>query len=273
MRSIPLDEITGTFEELTFMHTVTHVIKGDSTKALISLRIENGLPPENSVVSVGYRPRIASQSSPDFPTRKAEALLQPGEGLLYQAEIPNIGRGQEISYWFQLENEEGETMTVFPARNDSQNEKLWIRFEGSRSTPLLIVHIGFMFGSFLLMVLAFMTAWEHVKESAVLHRLSKLVLWATVCLFIGVIPVGFWINYQVYAAYWTGFPLGRDITDSKSLLILLYWILLLFYFKGSVFSQNPARNLAGAAGLKWMTIFGVLLSLAAFLIPHSSGNF
>ncbi len=56
--------------------------------------------------------------------------------------------------------------------------------------------------------------------------------------------------------WWTGWPVGWDMTDNKTLLALIAWV-------------------AAAAGLKWSRSGGAwvlaaaVVMLAIFLIPHS----
>ncbi len=272
-RQVPNVTETTTYGELTLSHTCKHVDKGDQTPAVLDVNVAGGLLPENTTVALYYTPRVLDEGAPATPVR-VEAVTVPGRELVYRVTIPNQGRGKEYSYWFQLESNDGRILAAVPTGSSQEKPgRFWFRFEGKRSVPLLVTHIALMFGAFLLMVMVFMTAIEDTKHDSVKLRLGKLTRWATIVLFIGSFPIGIWLEYQVYATYWTGIPFGTDKTDTKTLLIFIYWVVLLLLLKGSAFRSDPKQDVVGPAAARWAAIIGVLFSLAMYLIPHSSGNF
>jgi hypothetical protein len=272
-RQVPVVVEKTTYGELTLTHTCGHVFKGDNTVATLDVEVSGGLLPQDATISLYYRPRATSETDADREVR-VEAVTIPGQGLTYRVAVPNQGRGTEFSYRFQMEDSQGRKLAVIPeTEKKAAAEQLWFRFEGARSVMLLVIHITCMFGAFLIMVLVFLTATENLKDEAVRVRLGRQTLWATTVLFIGTFPIGFWLEYQVYATYWTGIPLGRDITDSKSLLIFVYWAVMLYLLRGAAFSRNPRKDIVGPAAARWIAIIGVVISLALYLVPHSSGSF
>jgi hypothetical protein len=273
-RQVPVVIETTTYGELTLSHSCNHVFKGDNTTADLDVTVNGGLLPEDAVIALYYEPRTTDATETGNRAARVEAITIPGHGLVYRVAVPNQGRGTEFSYRFQLEDAPGRVLATIPVEESKDKpEQLWFRFEGPRSTPLLIAHILCMFGSFLLMVMVILTAFEDMKNQAVRIRLGKQTLWATIILFLGTFPIGIWLEYQVYATYWTGIPLGRDITDSKALVIFIYWLVVLYLLKGSALSGDPRKDVIGSTAARWVAVVGVVLSLALYLIPHSSGNF
>jgi len=55
---------------------------------------------------------------------------------------------------------------------------------------------------------------------------------------------------------WSGFPLGHDLTDNKTLVAMIGWLIALFMMRRG----KPARG--------WVLAASILL-LVVFLIPHS----
>jgi hypothetical protein len=273
-RQVPLVTETTTYGELTLSHTCKHIDKGDLTPADLDLLITGGLLPEGTSVMLYYYPRSPKGDYTGVTPVHVEAVTIPGHDLIYRVSVPNQGRGTEFTYWFQLESDDGKLLATVPS-DLSQNtpSRFWFRFEGKRSVPLLVGHIAFMFGSFLLMVIVFLTAIEDTKLDAVRARLGKQTLWAVIVLFIGSFPLGIWLEHQVYGTYWTGIPFGTDKTDTKTLLIFVYWLVMLLLLKGSAFRSDPKGDTLGPTAARWVAIIGVLLSLAMYLIPHSSGSF
>jgi hypothetical protein len=273
-RQVPVVVETTTYGELTFSHTCNHIFKGDKTAADLDVVVSGGLVPENAVIALYYEPRTVDAAGGANPPTRVEAITIPGHSLTYRVSIPNQGRGTEFSYRFQLEDNAGEVLATIPVEESNIKPKqLWFRFEGPRSAVLLAGHIVCMFVSFLLMVLVLLTVFEDVKNRGVRIRLGKQTLWATIVLFLGTFPIGIWLEYQVYATYWTGIPFGHDITDSKALVIFIYWLVMLYLLKGSALRGDPRGDVVGPTAARWIAIIGVVLSLALYLVPHSSGSF
>jgi hypothetical protein len=273
-RQVPVVTVTTTYGELTLSHTCNHVFKGDNTTADLDVIVSGGLLPEDAVIALYYEPRTTIAAETGSPSARIEAITIPGHGLVYRVSVPNQGRGSEFSYRFQVEDTAGRVLTTMPVEeNKDSPTQLWFRFEGPRSTILLIAHILCMFGSFLLMVFVLLTAFEDVKNRPVRIRLGKQTLWATIILFLGTFPIGIWLEHQVYATYWTGIPFGHDITDSKALVIFIYWLVMLYLLKGSALSNDPRQDVVGPMAARWIAVVGVVLSLALYLVPHSSGSF
>jgi len=273
-RQVPVVVETTTYGELTLSHTCNHIFKGDNATADLDVTVSGGLVPEDAVISLYYEPRTMDAIETGTRPARVEAITIPGQALVYRVVVPNQGRGSEFSYRFQLEDAAGRVLATIPVEEIKDKPKqLWFRFEGARSVVLLVGHILCMFGSFLLMVMVLLTAFEDVKNRAVRIRLGKQTLWATIILFLGTFPIGIWLEYQVYATYWTGIPFGHDITDSKALVIFIYWLVALYLLRGSALSGDPRKDVIGAAAARWVAVVGVVLSLALYLVPHSSGSF
>ena len=273
-RQVPVVVETTTYGELTLSHTCNHIFKGDNATADLDVTVSGGLVPEDAVISLYYEPRTMDAIETGTRPARVEAITIPGQALVYRVVVPNQGRGSEFSYRFQLEDASGRVLATIPVEGSKDKPKqLWFRFEGARSVVLLVGHILCMFGSFLLMVMVLLTAFEDVKNRAVRIRLGKQTLWATIILFLGTFPIGIWLEYQVYATYWTGIPFGHDITDSKALVIFIYWLVALYLLKGSALSGDPRKDVIDATAARWVAVVGVVLSLALYLVPHSSGSF
>jgi hypothetical protein len=64
-------------------------------------------------------------------------------------------------------------------------------------------------------------------------------------------------------------PIGWDITDNKTLVILLYWLIMLFLMKGTIFEKDERLNLLKPKSLATFTLLGVILTILLYLVPHS----
>jgi hypothetical protein len=125
-----------------------------------------------------------------------------------------------------------------------------IRFRGAVPAWVIIPHVLGMVGAMLFAARAALEAW--VKG-------PRTFLWAVltvICLGIGGLIFGPLMQKYAFDAYWTGWPLGRDLTDNKTAAALIVWLLALWPIK-----QNR-RARAWAIG-------AALVMLAVWLIPHS----
>jgi hypothetical protein len=125
-----------------------------------------------------------------------------------------------------------------------------IRFKDPVPTWIIIPHVIVMFAGMLLSTAAGLTALDRKKNP------RRLVLWAVALLFAGGFVLGPLVQKFAFGVAWSGFPLGTDLTDNKTLIAFLFWIAALVAGR----KGKPARPFVIAASL---------VTLLIFLIPHS----
>ncbi len=121
------------------------------------------------------------------------------------------------------------------------------RFKNEVPSWLLIAHVLFMFAG---MLLAFRAGLGALLRQGNWPRLTAWTLGVTV---VGGLLFGPIVQKFAFGAYWTGFPLGGDLTDSKTLFVALFWL---------------AAHLLRKKG-RWWTVAATVLMVAVYLIPHS----
>lgn len=125
-----------------------------------------------------------------------------------------------------------------------------IRFKGHVPGALLISHVIFMLAAMLFSTRAGIEALDAKGNP------RKLALWTLGLLVLGGIILGSIVQKLSFGQFWTGVPFGYDLTDNKTLIALIGWIVAV---------------VAGRGGRKarcWVFAASVLL-LAVYLIPHS----
>jgi hypothetical protein len=132
----------------------------------------------------------------------------------------------------------------------SGEDPVIIRFKGAVPLPILICHVVIMFGAMLLSTRAGLAALDRRSSP---RRLAVLTV---SFLFIGGFILGPLVQKYAFGAWWTGFPLGFDLTDNKTLIAMVGWVAALFAGRGG----KPARG--------WVVAASILM-LIVFLIPHS----
>jgi hypothetical protein len=125
-----------------------------------------------------------------------------------------------------------------------------IRYKDPVPAPIVVAHIIAIFLAFLFST---RTGLEALKKDGNPRRLA---LWTVGFLILGGMILGPLMQKYAFGAFWTGFPIGHDLTDNKTLIALIGWIVALIAMR----KGRPARGWAlGAA----------LLLMAVFMVPHS----
>ncbi len=129
-------------------------------------------------------------------------------------------------------------------------ESVIIRFRGPVPAAVLWAHIIIIFLGMLFSTRAGIEALDRKGNP------RKLVLWTLGLLFVGGLILGPVVQKYAFGEFWTGFPLGKDLTDTKLLFAMVLWIAAAIAGRGG----KPAR--------RWVLGASILL-LIVFLIPHS----
>lgn len=124
-----------------------------------------------------------------------------------------------------------------------------IRFKGSVPAYVLIPHILFIFSAQLLSLVAGLFAVYRLRRYK-LYGILTIIL-----LFFGGFVLGPIIQKFAFGEFWTGFPLGQDMTDNKVMLAMLFWILAVV--------MNIRRDRPAYAWIAALVFFLVNM------IPHS----
>jgi hypothetical protein len=178
-----------------------------------------------------------------FPTADAwDTVSLERRGDTLAAALPHQPPAAKLAYQLRL-TRHGERV-VFP------DEPAITRFKGDISAAVIIPHLLCLFVGLMLQMRAGLGA---MANDATYPRHARLGL----LLFgLGAFVFGPWMQYQAFGEWWTGVPFGRDATDNKALVAAVAWVVALWRLRGG----RPARGaVVGAA----------LVTLAAFLIPHS----
>jgi len=166
--------------------------------------------------------------------------IQKDEGFF--AEVPQQPAAGKIEYYFDITDETG-TKTYL------QESPVVIRFKGGVPGFVLLPHIIFMFIAMLFSNLSGLLAVFKVPS----YR--KYTMWTFVCLMIGGMILGPVVQLYAFGDLWTGIPFGWDLTDNKTLIAFVFWILaVVMNWK----KQRPVY-----------TVVAAIVLLLIYSIPHS----
>ena len=134
-------------------------------------------------------------------------------------------------------------------RDYLSDEPVVIRFRNDVRAYILIPHILLMFGAMLFAVYTLLLV--------VTHKPYRKWLWITVgTLFVGGFILGPLVQHAAFGPWWAGFPYGTDLTDNKTLISFLFFLVALATLK---WKYN-----------KWVVALAILVMIAIFSIPHSA---
>ncbi len=125
-----------------------------------------------------------------------------------------------------------------------------IRFKGNVPLYILFPHILLMF---LAMLFSTRTGIEAIIDG---KNTYKYALITVITLFLGGIVLGPIVQKYAFGAFWTGWPLGKDLTDNKTVIAFLFWIMATY----KIYRNREKTGLA---------IVAMVILLAIYLIPHS----
>lgn len=199
------------------------------------------------------------------------ARMQPVEGTddQFSAVIPSQPKGKRVYYYLSLSDNQGKKILTLPEKIDLLNDPLFVKFKGKVPAYVIGPHVLLMFASVFFVFLVLFTSLEVLWGKDLLHQLSVYSLWAAILVFTGGVPLGILVTNLTFGEIWGGFPIFTDMTDSKTSILIFYWIIFLILIKGSAFRKDKANNLLPDKTLAWFGILGFILTLAIYLIPHS----
>lgn len=106
---------------------------------------------------------------------------------------------------------------------------------------------------FMALLFSTMTAVE------TLRRGKNVFVYATITvltMLVGGMIMGPMMQKYAFGAYWTGWPFGGDLTDNKTLVAFIAWVITFFVLR------KNRKN-------RFWPLFAAVITLAIFLIPHS----
>ena len=169
------------------------------------------------------------------------ALVREGDRLI--GRLPRQPAAGKLAYKVVLTgNGESKTLTGdVPAV---------LRFKDPVPAWVLIPHIFVMFAGMLLSTAAGLAALDRKRNP------RRLTIGTVALIFLGGFVLGPLVQKFAFGVAWSGFPFGMDLTDNKTLIAFLFWIVALVAGR----KGKPARPFVIAASL---------VTLIIFLIPHS----
>jgi hypothetical protein len=167
-------------------------------------------------------------------------MVRKGDSLI--ASLPHQDISGKVMYYITLsKGNEQVRLNEDPAV---------LRYKGHIPMYILLPHILIIF---LAMLFSTITGIEAITKG----KNTYLYTWITfITLFIGGLVFGPIVQKFSFGVYWDGWPFGHDLTDNKSVVDFLLWVIaLIFQYR------NREKK-------RWAIVASIVL-LIVFLIPHS----
>lgn len=176
----------------------------------------------------------------DEPWTYMTMIAQDGKLIGYLPHQPPAGK---LLYYVELTKDN----STFRMPPDSD---VRTRFKGVVPPVVLIPHIFFMFTA---MVVSSRAGLAFLAKST---YLKSYTIWTIFFLIMGGLILGPLVQKYAFGAFWTGFPNGTDLTDNKTMIAFVAWIIALY----AIYKKPTAKVLV---------LVAAIVTLIIFLIPHS----
>lgn len=201
--------------------------------------------------------------TPDNPSEQKRGLFGIGNNR-YNGYLPSFEIGARVKYALTLTRPDGSVV-----RLPRGSGFYVIKFKGKASTPVLAAHVACMFAAFFFMVLALFAAIGILRGREDKRRAAGAARWVLLFSFVGGWPLGLALNWQTFGVLWEGYPFGYDITDNKTQIVFVFWLVSLLLSWGSFIGRGEDRDKVGRKGFAWAIVASFVVSLALYILPHS----
>jgi len=158
------------------------------------------------------------------------------------ADIPQQPPAGKIQYFIELSDSKGSQVLM-------KENPLVIRFKGGVPGYILGPHVLIMFIAMLFSTGAGLLAIAKVPS------FRKYGMWTLILLTAGGMILGPVVQKFAFGELWTGVPFGWDLTDNKTLIAFIFWVLAVI--------MNLKKN------RPVYTVLAAFVLLLVYSIPHS----
>lgn len=166
----------------------------------------------------------------------------PSDENTQEAFLPKMPAAAKLEYYLEI-TDGAKTTTYF------KENPIVIRYKDPVPVWALIPHIIIMF---LAMLFSNLSGLQAIFRIPAYKRNTVITL---ALLFLGGLILGPIVQKYAFGEFWTGFPLGYDLTDNKTLIAFVTWLV--------AFIVNRKQDRPS------MVIFASFITIAVFSVPHS----
>lgn len=203
---------------------------------------------------------------------QALRMQRLGGGSLHAVELAPLPEGHRMFYYMQVRDAQGNQVMI-PEQAPAA-PLLHVRWEGHVLAPVLALHISLMIGALFFLVHGLHYAVRILgngtgSQRATVHKAHRAILWGWLAFFVGGIPLGIYVSGTAlsWPNAWGGWPLGTDITDTKTEILVVYWGLVVASKADHLHPRLKPWTMDRK--FAFLVLGGAILTAIVYAIPHS----
>lgn len=220
--SVTLSEAGGDYETMGKKSVMEIVVPGS---------------PENLKIELFYR------IYPGNDTIKSITATKTGD--TFSILLPSQPPAGKIAYFVEFYDGSNSTIAGL-------DESILLRFKNPVPVWVLIPHILLVFIAMLLSTYTGILAFTNSG------KVGKYALLVIITFGLGGLVLGPVVQKYAFGAFWTGWPFGEDLTDNKTLVAFLLWLV------AWLGNRKKSR--------RWWYIAAAIIMLLVYSIPHSTAG-
>lgn len=218
---------------------------------------------EKPILNVAVAPSEGLSAILYYSTTKGgpyaiDTMVQTNDGFTGTLSVLEKG----ATWYYHIDMlKDGSAVGRFPANGDQ-----FIKFKGHVPVYAIVPHIFCMFATVFIGLMTVFTAYDVAKGKGDIRKSTRYLLWTNIFVFIGGFPLGYYVAYAAFGKGWSGIPVGWDITDNKTVILFLFWLVTLILARKGLKGEKIAISNGAYFTL---TIVSFAVSIISFMIPHS----
>jgi hypothetical protein len=195
----------------------------------------------------------------------------PNAENVFTALLPHYPKATKAWYYIEAikTTPDGDVTVTLPDDSQTDFTPILLKYEGVVPLYVIIPHVLCNFAAIFFAALTLFSAIDVRRGKRTLKEAIKYPLITFILMFLGFVPFGIGMNWFAFGVIWEAVPFGRDVTDNKSQIILLFWLATLILVKGTVLGKGENKNLVSERGYFTMVIVTMIVTIAMYAIPHS----
>ncbi len=230
-------------EAVLGQHTIEYSIKrthGGSGDHRILVRI-----PDIAITGRIFWKRYKLDEPTHLIEMESGGFMESSNDGYLEAYLPHQTPAGKLEYRVELRF--GDMFVILPPE-----EPAVIRFKGDVPRWALIPHVLLMFGALMVGMRAMLSAFFGLKVKTLAYVTLALIA-------VGGLIFGPIVQKYAFGAFWTGWPFGEDLTDNKTAVMALGWLIAIWMMR----SKKDEKR------VRWWVVAATILMFGVYLVPHS----
>jgi hypothetical protein len=188
------------------------------------------------------------------------AVEMTPENGVFSARLPVLQIGKKWFYRIDV-YKDNVRLATFPPEKEQ-----FIKFKGIVAPYIIGPHILFMFATIFFGLMTVFSSIDLARGKGNLRKSVFFLLLTLVSSVLGGLAFGIEVTRQTFGEGWGGYPFGHDWTDTKTEILILFWLVTFFLSARGLFGRKMAVSEKAYASL---VIISFVVTFITFLIPHS----